>query len=98
MPFTSLLDEASSSAPGFTDLDVVLGHSLKVQDLRDAAFNILGTNDEAHALALIREAVNWAHAGLDGDHFPELNWDDDLFLRDKAALIWVMRRLVRSGS
>jgi hypothetical protein len=42
---------------------------------------------------LIRVAANWSHAGLDGDHFPELRWGDDLFLRDKAALICKTKRV-----
>jgi len=92
MPFAYLTEETSSFVPSFHLASV----PLQAEDLRDAACNILGSYDEVQSLELIRQAANWSHAGLDGDYFPELRWEDDLLLRDKAALIWVMRSLARS--
>ena len=91
MPFAYLTEETTSFVPSFHSVSA----PLRAEDLRDAACNILGSHDEAQSLDLIRQAVNWSHAGLDGDYFPELRWEDDLLLRDKAALIWIMYALAR---
>lgn len=67
--------------------------TMKAKDVESAALDMVGSFDEARALELIRQAANWMHAALDGDFFFTMEWNDDLNLRDRAALVWVMQAM-----
>ena len=65
---------------------------MKAEDVREEAFEILASRNEPHALELIRISSNRLIEAVEGGK-PRLVlfWDYELYLRDKGALVLMMR-------